>query len=238
MRPILRWSLGVFSLGALMIMAPDEARACSCRLPPDAKAAAPYASDIFEAVPVGAPVPGPPEQLPREITYTFDVGRVMKGTAAGIVKVTTNLSSAACGRTYEAGQTYLLYAMRGEKGLRDGLCSFTATKSKAADRGDYTYWGDGPPPASARAGADEATTPAPDGAPSTQGDPTKSKPSPTNEPSPSAANDDPLSASAGDAGLASAKGCTVAAASTEDPPGAGLMGMLLGLLALRRRRGA
>ena len=227
MRPILRWSLGICSLSAAVLMMPADARACSCKYPPDAKAAAPSASDIFEAVAVGAPISSPSEQLPRTTTYTFDVGRVMKGTATGTVKITTNLSSAACGRTYEAGQTYLLYTMRGETGLTDGACSFTATKAKASERGDYTYWGDGPPPA-----------PAPVGAPSEPATPTKSQPSASNEPSSSEANTDPRSPSAGDAGLASAKGCTVAAGSTEGAPATGLMGLFLGLLAVRRRRGA
>ena len=97
---------------------PADARACSCKYPPDAKAAAPSASDIFEAVAVGAPISSPSEQLPRTTTYTFDVGRVMKGTATGTVKITTNLSSAACG----AGA--LMFFPRRLPHARRGVTSF------------------------------------------------------------------------------------------------------------------
>jgi len=143
-------------------MAPANVHACKCMFPPDAKTAAPYASDIFEAVAMGEPVTSPAEELPRTVTYRFKVGRVMKGTAAGTVELTTNLSSAACGRTYQAGDTYLLYAMRGDQGLRDGACSFTTTKSKAAARGDYAFWGDGPPPAPIKKHTVETTAPRPE----------------------------------------------------------------------------
>lgn len=147
MQPLQSWSLRLCALSAFFLADPTNAYACRCKFPPNAKAAAPYATDVFEAVPLGAPSTSPSGTLPQTATYEFEVGRVMKGAAKGTVKVITNLSSAACGRSYKPGETYILYAQRDGEMLTDGACSFTATKAKAVMRGDYSFWGDGPPPA-------------------------------------------------------------------------------------------
>ncbi len=224
-----------------MFVAPSTAYACKCKFPPDAKTAAPYASDIFEAVAAGEPVASPPENLPRTATYTFEVGRVMKGAAAGTVEITTNLSSAACGRSYEPGQTYLIYAKRGERGLTDGACSFTASKSKASSRGDYTFWGDGPPPAPAPTTGEAERPRSPEPAPVDAPLEPTSPPKPTKHRESAAAESSRPSGDVKDRAAptdaTSAKGCAVTSA-TRSGGAAAWMWLVVGGVSLRRRRRA
>ena len=228
------------TLSALFVaatLAPEVAHACSCRFPPDAKTAAEGSTDVFEATISGVRFVDAEQ---RQRTFTLDVGRVMKGAAAKQVELTTNTSSAACGRQFEKGVTYLVYARRGEAGLTDNQCSFTATKKRAAQRGDYEHWGSGPDGVSAPPAEPPPTPPQPvDAAPfDPQGTPSPSAPSPdASAPDASAAEastrgdgQDPSQAQPG----ATARGCDVASGHGR-PLTLLSMFLLLGLSGVRRR---
>lgn len=64
---------------------------------------------------------------------TFEVLRTFKGDAPRFVEVLTMSSSAACGRKYQPGETYLVYAAQANGGLSDNLCSRTRRSIHAAD---------------------------------------------------------------------------------------------------------
>ncbi len=60
---------------------------------------------------------------------TFEVSETFKGAAAKQIVVNTE-SETSCGRFYEQGATYLVFATRDEAGvLRDFLCSHTTLAS-------------------------------------------------------------------------------------------------------------
>ena len=167
------------TLSALFVaatLAPEIAHARSCRFPPDAKTAAEGSTDVFEATISGVRFVDAEQ---RQRTFTLDVGRVMKGAAAKQVELTTNTSSAACGRQFEKGVTYLVYARRGEAGLTDNQCSFTATKKRAAQRGDYEHWGAGPDGVSAPPAEPPPTPPQPVDATPFEPRPGEEPPAPT-----------------------------------------------------------
>ena len=222
------------SLACGLMLAPTVAEACSCRFPPNAQAAADGVSDVFEAVVVAKPTP---ISDTRTVYYELDVGRVMKGTAAGRIRVVTNASSAACGRSFEPGVTYLVYARAQDNAYSDGSCSFTATKKRALQRGDYGYWGDGPdaPPSTPatpeKPASDTGAVDVP--APET---PPFANPTPTTPDTPPANDANGTSApTVGEApGAAKTRGCSVAPEAT--PPL--LLVGVIALLGRRRRRDA
>ncbi len=118
-----------------------DAHACSCAPPPDAAVAFEGATFVFEGK-AGAIAPSTPETdgsvsglAPKTVTFT--VQRSWKGGLSGSTTVTTASSSAACGRNYKMGESYLIYASKNEAGgAHDTLCSRTRP-SKGADD-DFT----------------------------------------------------------------------------------------------------
>lgn len=104
---------------------PSAARACSCVRPPPPLAAAEKADVVFEGR------AGAPTTEGMRIRTTFEVGRTFKGNTGIYVDVLTMSSSAACGRRYVPGETYLVYAYQSNGSLADNLCSRTRRSSEA-----------------------------------------------------------------------------------------------------------
>jgi hypothetical protein len=149
----------------------------------------------------------------------FEVLRSWKGGLSGSVIIHTAGNSAACGRSYNEGEAYLIYAGVDEAGKPwDSLCSRTRASKGSAD--DFTVLdglkpGDGKPPATEPPETTETEKPADDpGDASTVS--TEAAETPAAEPKPKAAPDTPECAFA------------------SWPPTVGLA--LLPLLAVRRRR--
>lgn len=86
--------------------------------------------------------------------YTFAVDRVWKGPIQTQVEIRTNSSGAACGRSYQMGTRYIVYARRADDGSwTDGLCSRTRTSDGASD--DLRVLGAGSAPISTEPVADD-----------------------------------------------------------------------------------
>ncbi len=121
--------------------APRIADACSCIKPPGPVEAARDAGAVFEAKIVskeGFKKEFPGSDFSQQMTrYTVEVSRVWKGAdlapSGSKVQIETADNSAACGRSYEIGTSYLIYATLDGTNFVDGLCSRTAKSADAAD---------------------------------------------------------------------------------------------------------
>jgi hypothetical protein len=111
------------------IAAPSRtARACSCLPPPAPGLALEQADVVFEGRPYTASTEG------GHTRYSFEVDRFWKGEPGERVDVETASSSAACGRNYQIGTAYLVYARQVSGGvLGDTLCSCTRTTMAAEE---------------------------------------------------------------------------------------------------------
>lgn len=107
---------------------PSVAWACRCAQPP----APAVALEGAEAVFIGRVV-GVRRHSDRERAIDLVVERVFKGTLDKSVTVLTPMSSAACGRRFEADVSYLVYAGRLGDALHDNLCSRTTPLEHAGD---------------------------------------------------------------------------------------------------------
>jgi len=130
--------LGVVLAVLITWALPSAARACSCVRPPPPLAAAEKANVVFEGR------AGAPSTEGMRIRTTFEVSRTFKGDTGTYVDVLTMSSSAACGRRYVPGETYLVYAYQSGGSLADNLCSRTRRSSEAAV--DFEVLGGGLPP--------------------------------------------------------------------------------------------
>jgi hypothetical protein len=142
-------ALLVTALGLWLV--PSAARACSCLPPPPPEEALENAAAVFEGRVAGVSRDG------RQQRFSFEVLRVWKGELEPQVEIITATSSAACGRSYAAGDIYVIYAYRGPDGaLADGLCTRSRERSRAVE--DLAALGPGREPgrASDRTDAPEA----------------------------------------------------------------------------------
>ena len=149
--------LALAAVGGLL--APSFAAACSCAPPPDPMVALGHSGVVFEGTVIGLPAP-PPEGSrqggPGQVEYRFSVAQSWKGSPGMEVRVFTNSSGAACGRKYQKGETYLIYAQMSEEAtISDSICSRTRLLSGAAE--DLAALGAGTPPR--RRGGATAVTP-------------------------------------------------------------------------------
>lgn len=109
-------------------LVPSAARACSCLPPPPPEEAFDNAAAVFEGRRTSVAGEG------MQLRFSFDVARVWKGEVGAQTEIHTASDSAACGRNFVAGQTYLIYAYRGPDGrLGDGLCSRTRETTQAQE---------------------------------------------------------------------------------------------------------
>lgn len=151
---------------------PHAAEACSCLPPPPPHEALEQSAAVFEgrAAAIAEVADGPL----ADRRYELEVLRFWKGELGDTVTITTASSSAACGRSYEIGEIYLVYAVQDpESGeLRDYLCSRTRPL-RGADE-DLAVLGPGTTP----------TTPAPEEGTEDR-EPPRIEPKPPTEPPPS-----------------------------------------------------
>ncbi|MCO4773048.1 MAG: hypothetical protein KDA24_23645, partial [Deltaproteobacteria bacterium] len=119
----------IAGFGALLLT-PSLAAACSCAPPPPPAQALEAAGVVFEGTVVGIPA-APAENAPPAfgpVEYRFNVARSWKGNPGMEARVQTRASSAACGRRYTKGETYIIYGYITEEGnISDSLCSRTRT---------------------------------------------------------------------------------------------------------------
>lgn len=202
--------LATVTVGAVTLARP--AHACSCMRPPDPATAREGSDAVFEGVVTGREVVEG-EQLPGMVEFTFEVKRRWKGdpSPGDSVTLRTNDNSAACGREFEEGKAYLVYASSMDGQLGDNLCSRTMAADQATEQGDFEALGpdlDSDAPAVPPAEPEEPRVDAPTG--------DDQAPPPT------------------DADQKAKSGCAVVATA---PLGAhGLLLALLGLGVVRRRR--
>lgn len=77
--------------------------------------------------------------------YRFEVSRVWKGDVGADVDVQTAISSSLCGRSFETGTSYVVYAHANDSGgLGDNMCSRSRASSSATE--DLVALGPGSPP--------------------------------------------------------------------------------------------
>jgi hypothetical protein len=190
------------TLGLVAFWAQD-AEACSCMPVKPPAESAESADAVFEGV-VGEPTPEGSRLL-----FPVEVSRVFKGDIGAQVTIRTADNSAACGRSYEVGQSYLIYAHQVDDAWGDGLCSRTRLSAEADE--DFAALGPGSSP-----GGDDGPV----------------AEEPTDPPAESPRIDEPATPPPASPGK---RGCTIAA--HESPASAGWASglALLALLGLRRR---
>jgi hypothetical protein len=121
-------------------VAPRVARACSCAPPRPPLEAQQAAAVVFEGRTFNVAREG------GQNRFSFEVLRVWKGELPANVQIWSASQSASCGRAYESGLPYLVYAHELPGGLLgDGLCSRTRPVSNAAE--DLELLGAGRAPA-------------------------------------------------------------------------------------------
>lgn len=109
------------TLGIAGVLAPlRAARACSCMPPPPPTEAAARAAAVFEGRTFGA------RREQNSLRFSFEVTRVWKGEVPPSIDIVTPMQSASCGRSYEFGVPYIVYASAQDDGsFGDNLCSRT-----------------------------------------------------------------------------------------------------------------
>jgi hypothetical protein len=119
--------------------------ACSCIQPPAPRAAAAEATAVFEGRTFGMHHEAGPHG--NRLRFSFEVSRVFKGDIGAKIDVTTPASPAMCGRAFEIGVQYIVYARAIEGGgLADSLCSRTRSSKNATE--DLAELGPGVAPSS------------------------------------------------------------------------------------------
>lgn len=199
----LTW-LGLVLVALALWASPRGARACSCMMAPPPGEALEQSDAVFEARPFSM------SNDERRAYYSFEVDRVWKGAIGQRVEIATALHSAMCGRSYQIGTRYVVYARRNSDGeWVDGLCSRTRA-SRSADE-DLQVLGPGHPPV--------PDQPPPDGGVTEPTEPPRIAPPPPTEPPPTSPG---------------RRGCAVEKPHTT---GGGMALLLLGLgVAIGRRR--
>ena len=122
--------------GATIVALEGDADACTCvtpkPLPLDAKR---KADAVFEGRAYGQTIIG------GTTRYSFDVDRYWKGDLPERIEIETRTQSAQCGRSYELGRSYVIYARKNKGRWTDGLCSRTRATVAAAQ--DLAMLGEG-----------------------------------------------------------------------------------------------
>ncbi len=120
--------LAATGLALGFFVAPRVARACSCAAPPPTEQALKDADAVFEASAYSLSA----DQ--RWARYGFDVDRVWKGSVGPRVEIVTSRHSASCGRSFEVGTRYVIYARKSNNGeWGDHMCSRTRTSRSAVE---------------------------------------------------------------------------------------------------------
>ncbi|HET6582334.1 MAG TPA: hypothetical protein VFG69_02780 [Nannocystaceae bacterium] len=146
-----RLAFALSSAIVLVTAGARAARACSCLPPAPPIEASARATAVFEGRTFAA------RRVQNEVIFSFEVTRVWKGEVSPEVVVYTATHSASCGRAYELGVPYIVYASARDDGaLVDNLCSRSRTLVDAVE--DLDVLGAGRPPLQ-----DGASVPPPSG---------------------------------------------------------------------------
>lgn len=234
-------AVGVAAALSSLTLYARTADACSCRPPPGPAEALASADAVFEGRAASSTTRPSQGLSVGSVTVPFTVLRAWKGApGSGSLTVTTSGSSASCGYSFAAGETYIVYAYRDSSGaLTTSICSRTRRSADGAE--DIAAFG-------APGGAGSSSPPSTTGAPPTttggaEGNTTGAPPSPAEPPSSGA---EPLGAPApnGDPPAAApppappSGGCAACAVPSGALPfngNAPAFAALLGLAALLRR---
>lgn len=119
-----------------LLIAPRSACACSCALGTEADYER-WADLVFVGVVVDIdrPLLGG-----GDVSVTFAVENVSKGSAADRLVLTTASDSAACGFDFGAGNRYRVYAHEGGTGLCSGNKALGAAPEVPVDKGFAYVW--------------------------------------------------------------------------------------------------
>lgn len=150
MRARLLGKLAISALtGACLAGAGGEAQACSCAGELSPGQSLSEADVVFEGT-----VRGEPEAVRADlgiegytgaVLFRFEVARYFKGQRGSEAAVYSIDQDSACGRTYAAGTTYVVYGQLTPEGLlTDSLCSRTRPIADAAE--DLALLGEGAAP--------------------------------------------------------------------------------------------
>jgi putative component of toxin-antitoxin plasmid stabilization module len=120
-------NIAICSLLLLSLLAPEPALACSCIEPPPPQEAAQQAAAVFTGTVLSV------TQVENQQEVRIRVERVWKGVRCGEVTIVTPLNEAACGFTFQTGQSYLVYAERQKGKLSTNLCTRTKLTSQASE---------------------------------------------------------------------------------------------------------
>ena len=101
---------------------------------PPPQEAADQATVVFEGVALGM------KEMPAEggrpslwVEYEFEVKRQWKGPGSDKLSLRTANNSAACGRSFETGKAYVIYAREIDGTLSDNACSRTRPTEQACE---------------------------------------------------------------------------------------------------------
>lgn len=164
------------------MLAANEARACSCLAPPPPATALERSAAVF----VGE-VLEKERKSDRAEVVSLRVSRAFKGVSSDVVTLSTPVQSAACGRTFEVGKRYLVYAEHIQGGLHDHLCTRTALLENAkadVEALEAISRGETPPPERGPAVEDDGEGSPPSGAADGDQPALDETPAPSTQPAP------------------------------------------------------
>lgn len=127
-------NFAICALLLLSLLAAKPAFACSCIEPPPPQEAAQQAAAVFTGTVISV------TQVGNQQEVRIRVEQVWKGAKCGEITILTPLDEAACGISFQSGQSYLVYAERQQGKLSTNLCSRTNLTSQAG--GDITALGE------------------------------------------------------------------------------------------------
>lgn len=125
---------GVLGTALALLLLPGSARACSCAPAPTVAEELEQSDAVFtgevtklevlpswweladEAPPAELLEAGPGDRPMRTLRATFAVGRVWKGSSDPTEVIHSSVECCVCGRSFDIGARYLVYAVRGKDG--------------------------------------------------------------------------------------------------------------------------
>lgn len=128
--------VSVLALALVAVALPSTAEACTCGPKPDPATAEKHADAVFIGTVFSSrrvPLPSDGENVGiQQVEWQFEIIHSYKGPTGRTV-VRSPASSAACGRQYEEGARYLIYAEEVDGHLTDSECSRSALTTDAQE---------------------------------------------------------------------------------------------------------
>ena len=146
-RPIAALASVVLTVfGAVFLLPPQCAHACTCAMPPGSQDALAASDAVFSGEVVAVEQGTSTARSWGYDTATLRVSEAWKGAGRGTLQVRTPSSGAACGYHFEEGREYLVYAYNGKQGFEVDACGATEPLSGAG--ADLASLGEGEKPQS------------------------------------------------------------------------------------------